>query len=130
MTTYTLVKSGDKWLINRGRKMTTSSTTTTTRPSQAQVAAVSSCLARKVEMPMNAGADSAGGVPMVVLTVQLGGYTKGMLDVFASAPAARSAYPAIKARELEYVVKLLRNSVVVYFKHVPAAKQRLVESCG
>ena len=97
VTNYSLIKKGGKWLIDSGRRIgSPSSSPTATAPTKARVAAVIDCLQKGVGVPLNAGGDSAGGVPMVVLAVDLHGKTVGMFDVFASAAGATTAYPTIK----------------------------------
>ena len=130
VTNYRLIKKGDKWLIDSGRRIgSPPSSPTTTAPTKARVAAVIDCLQKGVGVPLNAGADSAGGVPMVVLMVDLHGKTVGMFDVFASAAGAATAYPTIKAHESPSVTKLAGSSVVVYMQHVPLDTQRTIEAC-
>ena len=129
VTNYSLIKTGDKWLINSGRRIgSASSSPTTTTPTKARVAAAIDCLQTGVGV-LNAGADSASGVPMVVLMVELHGKTAGMFDVFASEAGAATAYPTIKAHESPSVTKLAGSSVVVYMQHVPLDTQRAIEAC-
>ena len=99
------------------------------KTAKARVVAVIECLDKGVGVPLNAGGDSASGVPMVVLAVELRGKTVAMFDVFASAAGAATAYPAIKAHESPSVTKLVGSSVVVYMQHVSLDKQRAIEAC-
>ena len=130
ITQYSLIKHGDKWLIDSGRRIrSASSSSTTAAPTKARVVAVIECLDKGVGAPLNAGGDSASGVPMVVLAVELRGKTVAMFDVFASAAGAATAYPAIKAHESPSVTKLVGSSVVVYMQHVSLDNQRAIEAC-
>lgn len=129
VTNYRLIKTGDKWLIDSGRRIGSAPPSpTTTAPTEARVAAVIDCLQKGVGV-LNAGADSASGVPMVVLMVDLHGKTVGMFDVFASAAGAATAYPTIKAHESPSVTQEAGSSVVIYMQHVPLDTQRAIEDC-
>ena len=135
IATFRLTKSGGKWLIVSEHRTSASASTGSgaagfSGPSLARVAAVSQCLEKTLGAVDNAGADSAGGVPHVVLAVNVAGYTAAEVNVFASSAAAGTAYAAIKTREGSLTTKLGGGAVIVYFKAIAAGRQREIEACG
>jgi hypothetical protein len=91
---------------------------------------VTRCLARTFGAIENFGSDSTGGVPHVVLAVDLNRLTVAEVNVFGSSAMASSAYPAIKAGEGTRKTTLVGSLVIVYLGTVPSAKQRAIELCG
>lgn len=136
IATFRLTKSGSKWLIVSEHHTSASASTGSgaaagfSGPSLARVAAVSQCVEKTVGAVDNAGVDSTGGVPHVVLAVNVAGYTAAEVNVFASSAAAGTAYAAIKTREGSLTTKLRSGAVIVYFKAIAAGRQREIEACG
>ncbi len=130
--TFQLKKSGDKWLIVAEQRVqaATSAGADSGGPTQARVESVAGCLDRTFGAVENAGVDGTGGVPHVVLSVDIAGYSAAEVDVFSSALAAVSGYRGIKAYESSLTTKLTGGSVIVYLMQVTAKKRSTIEACG
>ncbi len=134
--TFRLSKSGGKWLIVGEQRTGTSGSTGSpgatgsARPSETRVTAVAHCLEKTFGLVDNFGSDTTGGVPHVVLGVNIARRSAAVINVFASPSVATSGYPGIKTHEAPLTTKLDGGLVIVYFKPLPADKQRSIEACS
>jgi hypothetical protein len=129
---FQLSKSGGRWVITGEQRLgapAPSTTTTASAPSPARVSAVARCLEKTFGVE-DAGSDSTGGVPHVVLALDIDRRSAAMVDVFASAAAASAGYPGVKAGSGSLTAKLSGGLVIVYLKPVPAPRQSEIERCA
>src|ERR1019366_9508790 len=102
IATFQLSRSSGKWLIKReqpigqGRSTGSSASTSAAGPTQARVTIVARCL-QKTFGAENAGSESDGGVPHVVLAVGVDGVSAAMVEVFASMPVSSVASASTSA---------------------------------
>ncbi len=127
---FQLTKSGGKWMISGEHSAAASQTSpAATAPSQTRVAAVARCVGKAFGVE-NAGVDSTGGAPHVVLSLDVSGRSAAMIDVFTSPAAASAAYAAIKAGAGSQPATLNGSLVIVRLGALTAAQQQQLQACS
>ncbi len=124
--TFQLTRANGRWRIVAEHRV--GAPTQSSAPPSAST--VARCLTRAFGAIENFGSDSTGGVPHVVLAVDLNRRTVAEVNVFGSSATADSAYPAIKAREGARKTTLAGNLVIVSFGTISLARQHAIEQCG